>query len=181
MDTRNLILLVCIAVLGVISVVSLVMAALAITRENKLRARMARLMRGEDGKSVEHLLTDGLDDIAEIREMQQANRNSLNDLYAQQNKCLQKVGFVQYNAYEENGGNLSFAVTLLDKNNNGFILNIMHATSGSFTFAREVRDGRCKVDISEEEQLSLEKALNGGKVLSEKEGQEARRSRKKQK
>lgn len=179
MDTRNLILLAVIAVFAVVSVVSLCMAALAISRENKLRARMNRLMKGEDGKSVEHMLADGLDDIAEIREMQQANRNSLSDLYAQQNKCLQKVGFVQYNAYEENGGNLSFAVTLLDKNNNGFILNIMHATSGSFTFAREVRNGQCKVDISEEEQLSLAKALNGGKDPFDKDKQETRKNRKK--
>ena len=132
-------------------------------------------MRGDDGKSVEHLLADGLDDIQEIREMQQANRNSLNDLYAQQNKCLQKVGFVQYNAYEENGGNLSFAVTLLDKNDNGFILNIMHATSGSFTFAREVKNGTCKGDISEEEQISLERALNGTKESPERAQQRGKK------
>ena len=162
MDT-SILLLAAIAVLAVLSIISISMAAVAIGGENKLRARMARLMRGDDGKSVEHLLADGLDDIQEIREMQQANRNSLNDLYAQQNKCLHKVGFVQYNAYEENGGNLSFAVTLLDKNDNGFILNIMHATSGSFTFAREVKNGTCKGDISEEEQISLERALNGTK------------------
>ena len=179
MDTQNLLLLGILVVLAALSIISICMAAVAISRENKLRARLARLMRGEDGKSVEHLLADSLDDIAEIREMQQANRNSLNDLYAQQNKCLQKVGFVQYNAYEENGGNLSFAVTLLDKNNNGFILNIMHATSGSFTFAREVKNGECKVDISDEERQSLEKALSSGKALRDAEKPEARKNRKK--
>lgn len=174
MDT-SILLLAAIAVLAVLSIISISMAAVAIGRENKLRARMARLMRGDDGKSVEHLLADGLDDIQEIREMQQANRNSLNDLYAQQNKCLQKVGFVQYNAYEENGGNLSFAVTLLDKNDNGFILNIMHATSGSFTFAREVKNGTCKGDISEEEQISLERALNGTKKSPEQAQQRGKK------
>ncbi len=174
MDT-SILLLAAIAVLAVLSIISISMAAVAIGRENKLRARMARLMRGDDGKSVEHLLADGLDDIQEIREMQQANRNSLNDLYAQQNKCLQKVGFVQYNAYEENGGNLSFAVTLLDKNDNGFILNIMHATSGSFTFAREVKNGTCKGDISEEEQISLERALNGTKESPERAQQRGKK------
>lgn len=174
----NLLLLAGIAVLAVLAIISICMAATALSRESKLRARMARLMRGDDGKSVEHLLADGLDDIQEIREIQQANRNSLNDLYAQQNKCLQKVGFVQYNAYEENGGNLSFAVTLLDKNNNGFILNIMHATSGSFTFAREVKNGECTGDISDEEQLSLARALNGGKESPERTQPETRRRKK---
>lgn len=150
------------AVLLVLTVAALVVAVKAQARANQLSDRLTRLMRDGDGKSIEHMLVSGMDDIFEIREMEDSIRRDLSSLYSMQNNCFQKRGFVQYNAYEENGGNLSFALTLLDKKNNGFILNIMHTTAGSFTYAKEVKDGRCRVDISEEEQRSLEQALSGG-------------------
>ena len=38
-------------------------------------------------------------------------------------KHYQKVGIVKYDAFHEMGGELSFALTMLDENNNGWIFN----------------------------------------------------------
>ena len=39
------------------------------------------------------------------------------------NDYLKKMGMVRYNAYKDTGSNLSFALAILDNENNGFVLN----------------------------------------------------------
>ena len=45
--------------------------------------------------------------------------------------CVQKVGIVRYNPFEEMGGNLCFAVALLDAENTGIVINGIHSRTGT--------------------------------------------------
>ena len=38
-------------------------------------------------------------------------------------KCIQKVGIVRYSAFKDTGSDLSFAVAMLDENNDGIVFN----------------------------------------------------------
>ena len=58
------------------------------------------------------------------------------------------------------GGDLSFSMALLDEENNGFIMNSVHSTEGCYTYTKEVRDGRCDLELGNEEKIALEKAVN---------------------
>ena len=57
------------------------------------------------------------------------------------------------------GGKLSFALTLLDGNNSGFILNAMHSREGCYTYIKEIVRGESYIELAEEEAQSLEKAI----------------------
>ena len=57
------------------------------------------------------------------------------------------------------GGNLSFALTLLDGDNNGFILNSMHSREGCYNYIKEIVKGESYIELSEEEAESLERAI----------------------
>ena len=50
------------------------------------------------------------------------------DLNTKINGCTQKVGIVRYNAYKDSGSDLSFAVALLDEENNGVVFNGIYIT-----------------------------------------------------
>ena len=71
----------------------------------------------------------------------------------------QKVGIVKYDAFHEMGGNLSFALTMLDENDNGWIFNAMHSREGCYTYIKEVVKGESYIELSEEERQCLEKAI----------------------
>ena len=76
-------------------------------------------------------------------------------------KTYQKVGIVKYDAFKEIGGTLSFVLTLLTKENDGFIMNSMHSNSeGCYIYIKEVKSGEVFVTLSEEETMSLEQAKN---------------------
>ena len=49
----------------------------------------------------------------------------------------QKIGIVRYDAFQEMGGNLSFVLTMLDENNNGWVFNAMHSREGCYTYIKE--------------------------------------------
>lgn len=74
------------------------------------------------------------------------------------NKSIQKIGVVRYNPFDEFGGNLCYAVALLDCENNGVVLNGIHSRSGCFTYAKEIELGVSKYVLSEEELEALKMA-----------------------
>ena len=66
---------------------------------------------------------------------------------------------VKYDAFNEMGGKLSFALAFLDNNNNGWIMNAMHSREGCFTYAKEIVKGESYVELAEEEAEALDRAI----------------------
>lgn len=75
---------------------------------------------------------------------------------------LQRVELLRFNPYQDTGGNISFAIAMLDNQGSGFILTSLHARSGTRIFAKEVKEGKPKYELSKEEGEVLKKALKNG-------------------
>ncbi|TCT12258.1 uncharacterized protein DUF4446 [Natranaerovirga pectinivora] len=71
----------------------------------------------------------------------------------------QKIGIVKYNAFKEMGGNLSFAIVLLNYYNNGVLINGIHSRDGSYTYVKTIENGKTSVQLSPEENEALDKAI----------------------
>ena len=87
------------------------------------------------------------------------NRNSIKKINEEMLSNFQKVGILKYNAFQEMGGKLSFAITLLDGNNTGYIINSMHSREGCYNYLKEIVKGQSYVELSDEEAESLERAI----------------------
>ena len=74
-------------------------------------------------------------------------------------KCIQKVGMVRYSAFKDTGSDLSFALALLDENDNGVVLNGIYSREMSNIYAKPVEKGQSTYTISEEEAQAIEKAI----------------------
>ena len=93
------------------------------------------------------------------KKYKKAKRAQIKRLYEKQKLHYQKIGMHKYDAFQEMGGQLSFALTLLDENNDGFILNSVHNIQSSYCYIKEVKNGTCNINLSKDEAISLEKAL----------------------
>ena len=71
----------------------------------------------------------------------------------------QKCGIVKYDAFRQMGGKMSFCLALLDKRNNGFIINSVHSSDGCYTYTKEIRGGNCSIALGEEEEQALNAAI----------------------
>lgn len=78
-------------------------------------------------------------------------------------KCTQKTGMVRYNPFNEVGGDLCFALALLDEYNDGYIINSIYSREGCYCYCKKITDGKSpehKLSIEEDEALEI--ALNSG-------------------
>ena len=116
-------------------------------------------MKGKDGKTLEDSIFERFDELDELTKMTLNNRQEIRTLQNDFMDALQKVGIVKYDAFNEMGGNLSFALTLLDGNNNGYIINSMHSREGCYNYVKEIVKGESYIELSEEESESLERAI----------------------
>ena len=118
-------------------------------------------MEGADGKSIESLIHEHLDEIESIRAVGEKNSAAVKDIYEKMQYTFQKVGIVKYDAFHEMGGKLSFALCMLDKVNNGYIINVMHSNNGCFAYIKEVVDGKSYIELGDEEKQALQQAVAG--------------------
>src|SRR5699024_8869377 len=97
--------------------------------------------------------------LEEVYAAVEENRNEIDKIYKKMVSHYQKVGIVKYDAFHEMGGNLSFVLTMLDENNNGWIFNAMHSREGCYTYIKEIVKGESYIELGEEERQCLEKAI----------------------
>lgn len=68
---------------------------------------------------------------------------------------IQKVGIVKYDAVEDMSSNLSFSLALLDGHNTGVIITELYLRNTSTIYIREIKNGSCNIDLSNEEQEAM--------------------------
>ncbi len=117
-------------------------------------------MRGKDAESLEEVIVKYLDKIDKLEEENNERKKQINNITENLLITYQKIGIVKYDAFNEMGGKLSFSLALLDKQNNGFILNAMHSREGCYTYVKEIIDGNSYIALGEEEKKALDMALN---------------------
>ena len=66
---------------------------------------------------------------------------------------------VRYNAYKDTGSDLSFTLALLDRNNNGVVLNGIYARDMSNIYAKPIENGMSKYVLSNEEKEAIKIAV----------------------
>ncbi|OGE73972.1 MAG: hypothetical protein A3I07_04075 [Candidatus Doudnabacteria bacterium RIFCSPLOWO2_02_FULL_42_9] len=71
---------------------------------------------------------------------------------------FQKIGFIRFNPFDDAGGNISFALALLNSHNDGFVLSSLHGRDGTRVYAKVVRSGLSESQLTEEEVEAIKKA-----------------------
>lgn len=143
----------------VIMLASLVIAIIALAKYSTLRKKYKKFMGGNEAKALESHIMNLISINEANSEKIEENKEEIEELFRRQRFNFQKIGMIKYDAFQEMGGNLSFALTLLDDNNNGFIINSVHNIHSSYCYAKEVKDGKCSINLSDEEATALERAL----------------------
>lgn len=71
---------------------------------------------------------------------------------------IQKIGVVRYNPFNDQGGNLSFSLALLDGRENGIILTSMHGREHNRIYCKKIIQGICDSQLTEEENRAISQA-----------------------
>ena len=133
---------------------------------DRLKNSYASFMRGKDGKNLEESILTKFSELDGIAKIIKQNRADVKEMYRRTEHCIQKCGIVKYDAFNEMGGKLSFAMALLDSDNTGWIMNAMHSREGCYTYVKEILKGESYVELSEEEAEALDRAIYSEDYMS---------------
>ncbi len=128
---------------------------------NKLEKKYNRFMKGKEAESLEDEIVGLFHDNRMIRSENEKNRKDIIDINRRLNHSFQKIGLEKYDAFSMNGGKLSFALCMLDENDNGFLLNSVHNSDGmNYSYSKAINAGVSDVELSKDERKALDKALS---------------------
>ena len=136
-----------------------IVVVVCIVKIRQLYRRYDLFMRGKDAESMEEMIINQMTEIIELKSQDRANKDSIRTANRNSRAAFQKLGIVRYNAFKGMGGNLSFALALLDYTNTGFVLNSVHSREGCYLYIKDVDRGQTETALGYEEKMALEQAL----------------------
>lgn len=145
--------------LTVVVFILMILTIVNVVQMRKLKKGYKVFMTGKNAKNLEDTLIKRLNQVDALLESNDENKKNIKTLFANMQLTYQKMGLIKYDAFNEMGGKLSFSLAMLDKRNNGYIINAMHTREGCYTYIKEIVDGNSIIVLSEEEQKALDRAM----------------------
>lgn len=154
---------------GIIIVILLILVIILLVNVVSSNMRLSRLerkykmfMKGSDAQSLEKVFVRKFTQIDRLYEAKEDHEHDINFIKNNLSMVYSKYGVEKYDAFDDVGGKLSFALAMLDKENSGLILNAVHSRDNCFLYLKEIVKGESYVMLSQEEVEALRKAVNFG-------------------
>ena len=154
---------------GIIIIILLILTIFLLVRNISMNMRLIRLerkyktfMKGSDAQSLEKVFVRKFAQIDKLYDAKEEHDHDLLFIKKNLDNMFNKYGVEKYDAFDDVGGKLSFALALLDKENTGLILNAVHSRDNCFLYMKEIVKGESYVMLSQEEVEALRKAVNFG-------------------
>ena len=149
-----------VALILILFLVLLIMQIRLMGKFKKLYRTYDRFMRGKDMDSMEETVRAQFERIEALEKSNEEKDRQIESIFENLQHVYQKTGLVKYDAFREMSGKLSYAVALLDKEDNGILVNSMYSREGCYSYVKTISGGKCSIEMSEEEQKALKIAVN---------------------
>ena len=147
------------AILNLILLILVIVLMFFVINMNKKYIKfMKQLGKGEN---LDEMLKKYLKDVEEIKQDNSEIKAYYTKLDYDIGSSVQKVGLIRYNAFQNVGSDLSFAIALLDRENNGVVLNGLYGSESSNIYAKPIKNGISTYKLSEEEEEAIKIASQG--------------------
>lgn len=147
-----------VALLMILFIVNLI---LSISNSSKINT----LMDYSDDGDIIGALKDYYDKVEDLAKS--VNNSTDTVLLSRLSNCeneasisVKKIGVVNFDAFDDVKGNLSFALAMLDNNNDGIVLTSLFGHNSCNTYVREIQNGETSVKLLNEEKEAISKAKN---------------------
>lgn len=138
--------------------IALVGVLVLFVRLNRLQCRYRQLLQGVEAENLENMLVEHVEILGRMRRQLEELAAAYERLQGQTQLCVQKLGLVRFNAFQDIGSDLSFSAAFLDAQDNGVVLSSIYGRNESRVYAKPINKGESTYFLSEEEQTALRRA-----------------------
>lgn len=128
-------------------------------RVGRTASWITRMLRGTEPVNLERLLEENLGKLEQLDTRMRELEATGQELSQKLTDCVQRVGIVRFDAFEDVGGQQSFALVLMDGQQDGVVISSLYGRQDSRCYAKPIRAGQATYPPSEEEQQAIEQAL----------------------
>ncbi|MCA0756370.1 DUF4446 family protein [Paenibacillus sp. N4] len=137
--------------LAVVVVIMFIWIAVIGRRLKKLRKQYTAVMGNTGVTNLEDVIIRLKEDIAvhqqDVKQFQQ-QLSAMQSILPQQKG---KVGIVRYNAFAEQGSDLSFSIAIVNEDKDGAVFSAIHNRDNSYVYAKPLSKGESAYPLTPEE------------------------------
>lgn len=137
----------------------IILLIIVIVRQNKLKRTYYEFMSGANGKTMEQVILKRFKDIDRLLAADAKRSVAIDEINESLSVVAKKIGIVKYDAFNQMGGKLSFALTILNEHNTGFVMNSMYSSEGCYVYIKDIIKGKSFIELGKEEKKSVDIAV----------------------
>lgn len=124
-----------------------------------LKKRYRQMMTGDQtGKDFEQMLMTHIAKTDRVASENVDIRQELRRLSDLLNISINKIGIIRFSAFADTGSDLSYAVALLDQNNDGLVFSSIFGREDSRSYVKPIKNGVSTYTLTGEEQDAIRQA-----------------------
>ncbi len=145
--------------MGALCILCLILAIVALCVAVAMKHKYEDVMVDGAGKDITEAIITYYDKCEDLIEEFEKAEGRIATLEKNIKLCGQKIGCYRYNAFEENKGNLSFALAVLDAENTGYVLDGFVTRERTATYMKLIEKGVPQSELTQEEEEALRLAV----------------------
>ena len=111
------------------------------------------------GENIEEMLKNHLEKVEFVHKQNEEILDYCRKIDNDFGKTISKIGIIRYSAFKDTGSDLSFTLALLNKYNDGVVLNGIYSREMSNIYAKPIKNAESTYTLSNEEKQAIQKAL----------------------
>jgi hypothetical protein len=124
----------------------------------KTEMRLKRFFLGKKAKDLEETITILEADIAKLKVSKEKTENEIVEINKKLKKSIRGLETIRFNPFPDQGSNQSFAIGILNEENDGVVISSLYSRERMSMFAKPIKNGKSEYELTEEEKEALKKA-----------------------
>jgi hypothetical protein len=120
--------------------------------------RLKRFFLGKKAKDLEDTIVSLENNITELKKTKDIIQKDIAIINTKLKKSIRGLETIRFNPFPDQGSNQSFAIGMLNEENDGLVISSLYSRERMSVFAKPIKNGKSEYELTAEEKEVLKKA-----------------------
>jgi len=120
--------------------------------------RLNRFFLGKKAKDLEDTIISLENNITELNKAKNTIQKDITIINSKLKKSIRGLETMRFNPFPDQGSNQSFAIGMLNEENDGLVISSLYSRERMSIFAKPIKNGKSEYELTTEEKEVLKKA-----------------------